>query len=382
VLSALSCCVTYWAQSKGAAMEAMAALPMAARVGNAVVAYARYLGKLFWPVDLVVFYPHPGHWPWGVAAAAALVVAALCLLAVWRSRRAAYLMVGLFWFLGMLVPVIGLVQVGGQSLADRYVYVPAMGVFIILAWGLEAAVTRWRLSKTLVAAGAVVVLGACAGRTRDQLRYWHDGEKLFAHALAVTEGNHVAYNCLASVRYHQGRVSEAIMYLGKALELRPNYALAHHNLGCAHLANGHVDEAITHLRKALELQPDYAEAHNNLGVALRQRGELGNARAHFQRALEIRPDYAQAHNHLGLELRRQGQLKDAIAHFQTALEIQPDYAQAHKNIGLALLESGRAEEAIGHFQQALAIRPDYAQAREGTDLARRQQRQSKETIAP
>ena len=137
VLTALSCSVTYWAQSKGAAMAAMAGLPVAARVQNAVVSYARYLGKVFWPVDLAVFYPHPGHWPWAAVTAAVLMLAGLCFLAVWFSRRAAYLAVGLFWFLGMLVPVIGLVQVGGQSLADRYVYVPAIGLFIVLAWGLE-----------------------------------------------------------------------------------------------------------------------------------------------------------------------------------------------------------------------------------------------------
>jgi protein O-mannosyl-transferase len=416
VLSALSCSVTYWAQSKGAAMASMAGLPMAARAQNAVVSYARYLGKLLWPVDLAVFYPHPGHWPWGTVTAAGLVVAGLCLLAAWQSRSAPYLTVGLFWFLGTLVPVIGLVQVGGQSLADRYVYVPAIGLIIVVAWGLEEAVGRWRLSKVLVGVGAVVVLAVCAGRTRDQLKYWQDGEKLFAHALAVTRGNYVAYDCLASVQFRQGRVDEAITHLRKALELSPNYALSHHNLGCALLAQGHMDEAAAHFRKALDLQPGNAQSHNNFGVVLRQQGQLGDAMAHFQKALEIKPDYAEAHNNLGLALRRQGQLESAIAHFLKALEIRPDYAEAHNNfavalrhqgqlgnaidhlqravaiqpdladahnnLGLALLETGRADEAIGQFQQVLAMRPDHAQAKQGLDLARRQQRQVKQSLAP
>ena len=369
VLSALSCSVTYWAQSKGAAMAAMAGLPMAARIQNAVVSYARYVGKLLWPVDLAVFYPHPGHWPWGTVAAAGLVVTGLCFLAVWLSRPAPYLAVGLFWFLGTLVPVIGLVQVGGQSLADRYTYVPSIGLFIVVAWGGGEVVVRWRLTKALAGVGAVIVLAACGARTRDQLPYWQDGEKLFAHALAVTEGNYVAYDCLASVRYHQGRVDEAITHLRKALELRPNYAQAHHNLGCAQLANGHMDEAIAHFRKALELQPNYAEAHNNFGVVLRQQGQLGNAMGHFQKALEIRPDYAEAHNNFGLALRRQGQPQNAIAHFQKALEIRPDYAEAHNNLGVALRQQGQLADAMAHFQKALAIQPDLADAHNNLGLA-------------
>jgi protein O-mannosyl-transferase len=416
VLAAAVSAVTIVAHQRLGSVASLTQMPLTVRLANALVSYARYLKKVCWPNDLAVFYPYPAAWPMEVLVLAVVVLLGISAVVVWRWRVQPYLVVGWCWFVGTLVPTIGLIQAGAQSMADRFAYVPLIGVGLMLVWGGASLLAEAAYRRVTLGVLSIAMLGACLVATRQQLRYWHNSATLFRHEVDVTEGNYIARDCLGDLLYHQGRVEEAIAHFQKALEIQPKYAQAHHHLGCALLAHGRVDEALAHFRKALELRPNHAETHNNLGVVLRQQGQLENATAHFQKALELRPDYAEAHNNFGLALRRQGQPENAIAHFQKALElrpnnaeahnnlgvalrqqgqladamahfqkaiaIQPDLADAHHNLGLALLESGRAEEAIGQFQQVLAIRPDHAQAKQGLDLARRQQQQVKQSIAP
>jgi len=362
LLSAMSCAVTFVAQKQGGAVRSLTSFSVGERVGNALASYAQYLVKMFWPVDLAIFYPHPGQWPAAQVVLAAILIAGSCLVIVWFARRLPFAVTGWFWFLGMLIPTIGLVQVSNQSMADRYTYLPSIGVFIILAWGAGEAFVRWRLPKAVIGIATGLVLIACAVRTGDQLRYWRDGERLFRHALAVTDRNFVAENNLGNVLLDKGQVDEAMTHYQKALELQPRYADACNNLGSALLEKNRVDEAITCYQKALELQPDYALAHNNLGNALLRKGQVDEAIAHYQKSLAIQPDYANAWNNLGTAFRQKGHLDEAITDYCKALKIHPNHAQAHNNLGDVLLQKGQVDEAIAHFQMAVKIKPDFAEA--------------------
>jgi Flp pilus assembly protein TadD len=332
------------------------------RIGNALVSYARYLGKTFWPADLAVFYPHPGHWPVAQVAFAAILVVGLCLGALWFGRCVPFAAMGWFWFFGMLVPTIGFVQVSNQSMADRYTYLPLIGVFIIISWGAAEVLALWRLPKAVIGIMAGLVVAACAVRTEGQLRHWQDGERLFRHALAVTKGNFVAHYNLGNALMHKGQVDEAIAQFRLTLEIRPDYADACCNLGSALLQKGRVNEAIAQFRKAMKIWPDHPLARYNLATTLLQNGRVNEAIAEFQKALKTRPDDLLTCINLGNALLQTGRVDEAIAHYQKALEIQPDYADAHNNLGSALLKKGRTDEAVGHFQRALEIQPNDADA--------------------
>jgi protein O-mannosyl-transferase len=313
---------------------------------------------------------------------AAVIMLGVSAVVVWRWRSKPYLLVGWGWFVGTLVPTIGLISAGAQSMADRFVYVPAIGLFILLAWGVGSTVIRWRWPKTWVGIGTVMVLAACGARTHDQLQYWQDSATLFTHALAVTEGNYVAHDCLGDALYHQGRVDEAIAHYQQVLEIRPDYAETHINYGVALRQQGQPGKAMIHFQQALEIQPNSAETHCNLGAILRRQGQLENAVAHLQKALALQPDFFEAHGNLGIALFESGRTDEAIAHFTKASELRPGDAFAHFNLGHALLKSGRVDEAIMHFQKTLALRPDHAQAKKDLALALRKQSQSKEAVAP
>ncbi len=358
-LAAVSCVLTTRAQHGGGAISSMERLPVGLRLANAVVSYVRYIEKAVWPSKLAVFYPYR-VWPPSVVFVAGAILVAVSAVVIRRARREPYLAVGWFWFLGTLVPAIGLVQVGGQSMADRYVYLPMIGLTIMLCWSVPShLLERWN-RKAITGVAAAAVLVACAVLSRAQVGYWKDSETLFRHALDVTRDNWLAHNHLGTTLERAGKVEEAIAHFEQAVRINPDYAEAHNNLGVALTDQGKVTEAIAHYQQALRLRPDYAEAYNNLGNALAQVGKLSDAIGQYEQALRIKPDFAEAHNDLGIALAQVGRLPEAMSHYEQALRLRPDYADVHYNLGLALANTGRLPEAMSQYEQALRLRPDYA----------------------
>ena len=364
-LAAVSCVVTFVAQKRGAAVAPLEGYPLSARIGNAAVAYVKYLFNSVYPVNLAVIYPLPREIPWVQVAGAMMVLAVISWL-IWRARRQRpYLVTGWLWYLGMLVPAVGLVQVGFQARADRYTYLPLIGVFIAAVFGLGDLAKKLRLKPMVMISVAVIVLAGCLFATARQLQYWRDSETLFEHALAVTKDNPIAQNDLGNALSEAGRPQEAMEHFREAVRLKPRYAMAHNNLGGVLAQTGHLQEAIEHFQEALRLKPNNADSamtHNNLGHALAQTGQLQEAMEHFQEALRLKPDYATAHNNLGNALLQTGQSQEAIKHYQEALRLKPDDTTAHYNLGNALLKTGRPQEAIEHFREALRLKPDNAEA--------------------
>jgi len=343
-------------------MTPVEALPLPARLGGALVSYVAYLEKFVWPVNLAVFYPSPGTWPLAQVLPAAALLLGLSILAVVLRRKHPYVLVGWLWFLGMLVPVIGIIQVGTQALADRYTYLPQIGLALAAAWAAADLSASWRRRRLLLGGAAGVVIAGFIFVARSQITYWHDSQTLWTHALACTERNGVAHNNLGAVLLQEGRIDAAIVQFQAGLENEPDYASGHFNLGNALVKKGRTDDAIAQYETALAIRPRHAAAHYSLGNALLKKGRLDDAIAQYQAALEINPDDAVCHYNLGNTLLRTGQVDDAISHFQRALQIQPDYPEAEMDLGSALRAKGELEAAIVDFQKALALRPDYAEA--------------------
>jgi tetratricopeptide (TPR) repeat protein len=347
--------VTFVVQKQTGALAVGETIPLGARVGNALVSYCRYLGKLFWPTDLAVFYPHSGYWPLEQVLLAGGLILGITALFIVKRGRYPFLLMGWLWFCGTLVPVIGLVQVGGQAMADRYTYIPSLGVLILTIWGAYELTRPWqhRMIMLSVAGGAAIVL--CLGLTRQQLGYWQDSETLFRHALAVTENNYLAYNNLGVALDKQDQTDEAIRQYQEAIRLKPGYAEAHNNLGVVLDKQDQTDEAIRQYQEAIRLEPDYANAHNNLGFALDQKGQIDEAISQYQEAIRLKPDHARAHNNLGLALAAKGRFDEAIENFRQAIQINPNDAEALNNLGVALAAQGQFDEAVETFRKAIQI---------------------------
>jgi len=354
--------VSAYGQKHLGALPGVAQFPVGDRIANATLSFVRYLAQTFWPVDLAAYYPYPRAFPpWPVVGAALLGVIVSVLL-LWGGRKRPYLAVGWLWYVVTLLPAIQLIQIGGQSRADRYTYVPLIGLFLLLVWGICDLTRRWRYQAISLSAAAILAVSLCLVLTRRQLGYWRDSETLFRHALAVTRDNSLAQGNLGVALMRQGRFDEAVSHLQEAVRLQPDDAYAHYNLGNALGRKGLSNEAIIEFQESIRLKPDSADAHNNLGNILLQKGRVDEAIVHFETALEIRPAFADAHNDLGGAFLQRGQLDEAAAQFRKALELNPGDALVLYNLGSALLKSGRVDQALAPFQQALDIRPDFAEA--------------------
>jgi tetratricopeptide (TPR) repeat protein len=360
-LAAATCVINVLTAEEGVAAHAKTSI--LSRLGNAVVSYAVYLRGMVWPAGLAAFYPQPaqGHPFWTIAFSfllLALITGAV--LAFQRKRR--WLLTGWLWYLGMLAPMIGLVQAGTFAHADRMTYLPQIGIYMALAWLAAEWGAKWPAARMALAGlmtGVLVALMVCAGR---QTEYWQNGETLWTHALACTTDNDVAHFNLGNAYQQKGETDQAMAQYQNALQINPGYAEAQYNIGDLLLRKGRLDEAMVHFQKAVQIEPDYAQAHYTLGIALWQTGRTDEAIASYQRAVQLRPDYADAHYNLGTSFLQQGKMDEAILHFQKALEIKPDNAQADNNLGAALQERGRLDEAIASYRKAAQLRPDYADA--------------------
>jgi len=345
--------------------------PLLVRMDNALVSYVVYLRQTFFPAGLALPYPDvaggPPKWEVGLAL---VLLAAISAGAMACRKRSPSVLVGWLWYLGMLAPVIGIVQISYDAAhADRYTYLPGIGLAIAVTWAVAEWSAGWKFRRVVLGGLMAGVIGAFTVCGHIQTWYWRESESLWTHTLASTSGNCVAHHNLGSALYQKGQVEEAIRQYQEALEIKPNYVSALDSLGLALAKNGQADEAIGQYRKALEINPAYEKAHNNLGHALAGKGDLEGAIAQFRQALEINPAYQDARYNLGIDLAKKGDLEEAITQYRKLLEINPDYAEARNNLGAALFAKAQVEEAITQFRKALETNPDYAEARNNLGVA-------------
>jgi tetratricopeptide (TPR) repeat protein len=362
ILSAVSSLMTLLAAQEGGTVGSLGIYPLGNRIANGLVSYVNYIGKMIWPSPLAVFYPYPASLPsWQVVGAGLLLMMGSVLI-IRGAKKSPYLLVGWFWYLGILVPVIGLVQAGMQAMADRYMYVPLIGLFIMITWGLSDVFEKWRSRKILFAIFAGALLFVYMNLSRIQVSFWRNSITLFEHTLRVTSNNSLIHNNMGVSLVQQGRVQEAILHYNEALRIDPHFAKASYNLGIALGHLGRTQEAIAAYQEALRINPNYPEAYSKVGITLAQLGNTQEAMAYYKKALNIKPDYVEAHNNLGVLLGRQGRTKEAITHFSEALRINPDHAEVYCNLGSTLAQEGNIEGAIHYYNEALRIKPDYAGA--------------------
>jgi protein O-mannosyl-transferase len=400
-LSVVSSVMTLWAQKGTGALSSLEALPLEFRISNALVSYVRYLTKAIWPTNLAAFYPPPEAWPIGVVAGAAMMLVTITCLAIWFSKKFPQLPVGWFWFLGMLVPVIGLVQVGRQAMADRYSYLPLIGIFIAVVWLVSEWAARLATAKKWMPSVGVAAVGICAALTWAQASYWTDTKSLFEHAIAATGENAVAENNLGAFLYKANDLARAEPHFAEAIRIKKNYPEALINLGLCQERVGKTNEAIAYYERAvhvqatapayynlanvlskqgelekaeknyhsaLELKPEFPEALYNYGALLARRGRVDDAAKNYAAALKLKADFADVHLSFGALLAGQRKWNEAIGEFNAALRSDPSNANIHYNLGAAYNAKGELDEAIKHYAEACRLRPDDAEARENLGL--------------
>jgi tetratricopeptide (TPR) repeat protein len=372
-LAAVACVLTITAQQP--AMVSTAGLRISQRLEHALVAYAHYLGALFVPRHMAVYYPYEKVVPAAEVVLAGVVLAVVSALVIRLAARRPYLATGWLWFLGTLVPVIGLVQVGDQAWADRYTYLPSVGLFIAVVWGVAELAGKSQAGRVFLRwlAGAVG-LAALVG-TSAQLRYWKDTRTLFEHAAQVTRNNPLATTLLGTLLAKEGKLDQAIEYYRTALRYAPGFPEAHFYLGNAFDQQGKLEAAIAEYNRALWFKPTQEQAHILLGAALAKQGKLDQATAHYLTAIKLNAQSAVAHNNLAKLLHTQGRLDDAIAHYSAALEADPGSAQAHNNFGILLLQQGRLAEGAAQLREALRLKPGDPEAQVNLAQALAQQEQ-------
>jgi tetratricopeptide (TPR) repeat protein len=381
VLAAGLSLFTFHSQKAVGAVSHLDQVSLSARIENALVSYGAYLLNLFWPADLAVLYPYhlvlPAWQVWG----SLVLLGGITVLVLAGARRCPWLPVGWCWYLGMLLPVIGIIQVGSQARADRYTYLSSIGLFLMVVWTVGELCPSWRHRKGLLGVLMGLVVAIMTVCTSVQISYWRNSESLWMHALACTSDNAIAHDNFGSALFQKGRVDEAIAQYQTALQIEPGYTDAHNNLGEALFREGRVDEATAQFQKALEIQPDYVHAHYNLGIALDREGRLDEAIDQFRKTLEVLTDDLETHINLGIALAQKGLPDQAMVEFRKALEIEPDNPDAHNNLGNLLFLEGRVDEAITQYQTALQIKPGDASTRNNLEKALLQKGRWDERIA-
>jgi tetratricopeptide (TPR) repeat protein len=361
LLSAASGAITIWAQKDIVRSLEVISFPL--RVGNALVSYAAYVGKMIYPVGLAVLYPYPERYlsPWRIGLSILFLLLISAGVAA-GSRKHPFLLLGWLWYLGMLVPVIGLMQVGNQAMADRYTYLPQVGLYIIVAWGVVDLCGSWRHSRAVFGASAAAILAALIVLAYLQTTYWKNDVSLMTHAISCTSDNYLAEHNLAVALAKQGNLPQAIEHYERAIHLRPNYFEAHNNLAAALASEGNMDEAVEHFERALQLKPSFAEAHNNLANVLVSQGKMDGAIEHYERAIQLEPDSVDAQYNLGNALANQGKMDEAVEHFERAIQLKPVFAEAQNSLANALANQGKMDEAIEYYERAIQLKPDYIEA--------------------
>jgi tetratricopeptide (TPR) repeat protein len=404
-LAAVLSVVTFIAQQSSMAVASLNMIPIRFRICNALISYLEYIGKMFWPTQLAFFYPYPvenASILFTVTSAVLLIAATIFVLRFAKKHR--YLLTGWFWYIVTLLPVIGLVQVGSQAMADRYTYVSLIGLFIIIAWSMPELLDKLPYRKIVLVTSSFIVLSVFTVLSYFQLSYWKDNITLCRHALEVTKDNYMAHFVMTDMLFEQNRTEEALQHIYETVRINPDYVPAINSLGVALGRKGKIDEAIGYYKKAIEINPRFVETHlnlasaleakgrftealeqyraalalsampddpdilNRLGCALANSGELDEAVSFYNKALRKAPDSISIHLNLGFALTAGGKLDQAVKEYEKILLAHPDNAVAHNDFGIALARQGKIDDAIAHFNQAVKINPDYDRAK--SNLAR------------
>jgi tetratricopeptide (TPR) repeat protein len=402
-LTVLSCIATLVAQQASGALSSLDVVTLKMRLANSLVSCVKYIGKMIWPANLAVFYPYPESIPpWQIIGALVFLLC-LCFLIARAAKRFPFLIVGWCWYLGTLFPVIGIVQVGRQAMADRYTYVPLIGLFIMIAWGIPLLFGKWRARNTVIAFMTAILFSSLMIITWLQVNHWKNTVSLFKHATNVTDKNYLAHVNLGKALANTGKFEEALSHLEKAVQFKPDDPETHFEIANIFAEHGDLEKAISHLYAAVRLSPDHLHAHYNLGVFLTRQGRLDEAFSHYSEAITIKPDYADAHNGIGTVLASLGNFDEALSHFREALRITPGHEDAEKNLqraaayqellkksqhhgdkaddntakpsgespeehfnqGVTEARRGNLNKALAHFREAVKKDPNYAEAHNG-----------------
>ncbi len=367
----ISSILTFSAQQGEGALVPLEALSIKTRFANALISYVSYVLKAIWPRNLAVYYPHPvGTLPVWQICGAVLLIAVVTYGAICLLKRHPYVAVGLFWYFGTLIPVIGLVQVSDQAMADRYTYIPLTGLFIVVTWGVSELLAKWHYRKIFLGVSAVIILSALTACTFFQASHWKNTIALFENAVKVTENNYRALNNLGTALVDKGKNDEAILHFAEALRINPQKTDARNNLANVLFIQGKYGEAISHYYKVLKTNSEHADAHYNLAYVLSTQGRLEEAVVHYKEALRINPENEKAHFNLGNIWINQGKIKEAMAHLAEAIRINPDYAEAYNKIGLILFQQGKYKKAGVFFSKAIQVNSNYAEAHKNLIKAR------------
>jgi len=360
---AISSVLTILAQKEAEALYTFEALPVTTRIANAFVSYASYIIKTIWPQKLAIFYPHPFGMlsSWNIFGSV-LLIAGLSFLAIRMLNQYKYMAVGWFWYLGTLIPVIGLIQVGAQSMADRYTYIPLTGLFIMLAWGISDLLKKWHYRKTVLAVCTIILLFTFSTRSYFQIRHWENSAAVFKNAIQTTKNNWLAYRELGLALMRDDKLDDAVFYYKKALQIRPKYLTALDNLGMTLYRLEKFEEALFYYSKALKIDPKNAGIHNNTANILTALGKLEEAIKHYKKAVLIDSEFADAHYNLANVLAVQGQLDKAVLYYESAIKKNSEYSDAYYNLGCILFRQKKYKEALVNFTQVIKINPDYKQA--------------------
>jgi tetratricopeptide (TPR) repeat protein len=363
-LAAVSSVVTYLTQRAYGAVTDFEVHLLGDRIANAFLSYATYIGKMFWPQNLAAYYPARavGSITLWQFVSCALLLGGVSLLVILLRRVHMYLLIGWFWFLGTLAPVIGIIQIGEEAMADRYAYIPLIGLFIMLAWGLPELLSKFPYRRFTLGISAAIVLTALGINTHRQAGFWKDGCTLFSHTIEVTHNNSFAYHNLGAAFLGLGRYQDAIEAFKQAIRIKPHYHKAIYNLGVAYAKIDRYQDAIEAYKQAIVVKPDFAEAYNNLGNAYLSLGRYQEAIDAYQQAVKIKPDLMEAHFNLGFIYSNLGRYQDAIESFKRTISISPDYARAYFGLGFVYGNLGRYQDAIESFKHAIKIKPDLMEA--------------------
>jgi protein O-mannosyl-transferase len=361
-LAILSSIVTYIAQQKGGAVSSIETLPSVVRIGNAFVSYIAYIGKMIWPSNLAVLYPHPMLLVFWQVLGSIFLLIAITLVVIWKAKKSPYLATGWLWYLGTLVPVIGIVQVGSQAMADRYTYISLIGLFITVAWGVPDLLKKWHFRKEILFTLSILIILCLSIKTWTQVGYWQDSITLFDHTLKVTDNNSFIYTNRGNSYSRLSNYIQAIHDYSNAIDIQPDDVNAYYNRGCAYTSLGNYRQAIEDLNRAIDIKPDYAYAYNGRGAAYNGFGNYKQAIEDYGRAIEIKPGYAEAYYNRGTAYNSIGNDRQAIEDYNRAIGIKPDYTMAYNNRGVSYSKLGQYQLAIEDFNKVMRLKPDSADA--------------------